>query len=201
MIAFLLMKPFGSVWSVKKMCSSKNKLISNVSKLLYGLYKYENNSSIAWNSSFESKPCFPHGMKGIFVSGAARIGKNCVIFQQVTIGSITLPDARSKGAPVIGDNVYIGSGAKIVGAVNVGNNVRIGANAVVYKDVPDNSVVVSGEQKIIQKNECLDNRFYSYHGKWVYYENDEYIEATDKNIIDSLSNSQKISSIQGVVLG
>ena len=190
MIAFLLVKPFGSIWLLKKMCFSKNRLVAKFSRLLYGLYQYENSSSIAWNAKFESKPCFPHGMKGIFVSGAARIGKNCVIFQQVTIGSITLPDARSNGAPVIGDNVYIGSGAKIIGAVKIGNNVRIGANAVVYKDVPDNSVVVTGEQKTIQKSEVLDNRFYSFHGKWVYYENDEYIEATEKNVIASLNNFQ-----------
>lgn len=194
MIARILIKPFGSVWLLKKRCFSKNRLISKVSKLMYSLYQYENNSSIAWNSRFKSEPCFPHGMKSIFVSGAAQIGSNCVIFQQVTIGSITSPDARSKGAPIIGDNVYIGSGAKIIGAIKVGNNVRIGANTVVHKNVPDNCIVVSGEQRIIQKNEPLDNRFYSYHGKWVYYEKGRYIEVTEKNVIESLNNSQDINS-------
>ncbi len=194
MIARILVKPFRSVWLLKENCFSKNKLLSKVSKLIYGLYQYENNSSIAWNSRFKSEPCFPHGMKSIFISGGALIGNNCVIFQQVTIGSITLPDARSKGVPVIGDNVYIGSGAKIIGGVKIGNNVRIGANTVVHKDVPNNSIVVSGEQKIIPKNEPLDNRFYSYHGKWVYYEEGHYIDVTDKNVIESLNNSQKINS-------
>ena len=47
-----------------------------------------------------------------------------------------------KGYPVIGDNVYIGPGAKVIGNVYVGNNVAIGANCVVTKNVPDNSVVV-----------------------------------------------------------
>jgi len=194
MIARLLVKPFGSVWLLKKRCFSKNIVIEKVSKLLYGLYQYENNSSIAWNSVFKSEPCFPHGMKSIFVSGGAQIGHNCVIFQQVTIGSITLKDARGKGAPILGDNVYIGSGAKIIGAVKIGDNVRIGANAVVYKDVPNNSVVISGEQKIITKDETLDNRFYSYHGKWVYYERGNFYTVTDKSIIDSLSNSQSATS-------
>jgi len=194
MIVRLLVKPFGSVWSLKEKCYSGNSLLTKVSKLLYGLYQYENNSSIAWNSSFKSEPCFPHGMKSIFVSGGAAVGHNCVIFQQVTIGSVTLSDAKGKGAPIIGDNVYIGSGAKIIGAVKVGNNVRIGANAVVYKDVPDNSVVVSGEQKTITKDEPLDNRFYSYHGKWVYYEKGSFREVSDRNIIESLSNSQSIGS-------
>ena len=188
MIARLIVKPFGSIWSLKEKCFSKNGLFAKVLKLIYGLYQYENNSSVAWNSTFKSEPCFPHGMKSIFVSGGAKVGHNCVIFQQVTIGSVTLPDAKSKGAPTIEDNVYIGSGAKIIGAVKVGNNVRIGANAVVYKDVPDNSVVVSGEQKTITKDEPLDNRFYSYHGKWVYYEKGSFREVTDRNIIESLSN-------------
>ena len=55
----------------------------------------------------------------------------------------------NKGYPTIGDNVYIGPGAKIVGAVKVGNNVAIGANCVVTKDVPDNAVVVGVPGKII----------------------------------------------------
>lgn len=79
------------------------------------------------------------------------IGANCVIFQQVTIGSNTLSDTKSAGAPVIGDNCYIGAGAKIIGNVTIGNNCRIGANAVVTKDVPDNSTVISGEMRIIKK--------------------------------------------------
>ncbi|QFT08593.1 serine acetyltransferase [Vibrio sp. THAF190c] len=192
MIARVVVALFGSIWKVKKRCNSNNKLVSKFYKLLYGFYQYENNSSIAWNSEFSSEPCFPHGIKSIFVSGQASIGHNCVIFQQVTIGSVTLADAKSKGAPVIGDNVYVGSGAKIIGSVRVGNNVRIGANAVVYKDVPDNSVVTNGEQRIISRNTVLNNRFYSYHGKWVYFDRGSYIEELDKSIIDSLNRSQDI---------
>jgi serine O-acetyltransferase len=119
---------------------------------------------VALSAVFKAVPVFPHGVKGIFVSGGARIGENCVIFQQVTIGSVTHPDAKRAGSPQIGDNVYIGAGAKIVGQVTVGDNVRIGANAVVYKDVPDNCVVVGGEQRVIQKSESLDNRFYVFDG-------------------------------------
>ena len=163
MIARLCAKAYGSVWNLKKKSFSNSFLISKVAKLLYSFYQYENNSSVAWNSTFKSEPCFPYCMKSIFFSGGAVIGKNCVIFQQVTIGSIVIPEAKGKGAPVIGDNVYIGSGAKIIGSVVVGNNVRIGSNAVMCKDVPDNSVVVSGEQKIITKQEPLEyynrNRF------------------------------------------
>ena len=52
-------------------------------------------------------------------------------------------------APRIGNNVFIGAGAKILGSVYIGNNVKIGANAVVTKDVPDGSTVV-GVNKIIK---------------------------------------------------
>lgn len=66
------------------------------------------------------------------------------IFHQVTIG-------RSRGkAPVIGDNVFIGPGAKIFGGIRVGNNVKIGANCVVFQDVPDNSTVVLDKPRIIE---------------------------------------------------
>lgn len=139
------------------------------------MYQYENGSAIAWNASFAGAPCFPHGMKSIFVSGGAKIGKDCVLFQQITIGSNFLSDTQNMGAPTIGDNAYIGAGAKIIGNVKIGDNVRIGANAIVYRDVPDNSVVVNGEQRVIIKDqETLDNRFYSQHGGWVYFEDGQY---------------------------
>ena len=54
-----------------------------------------------------------------------------------------------KGYPVVGNNVYIGPGAKLVGSVRIGNNVAIGANCVVTKDVPDNAVVVGVPGRVI----------------------------------------------------
>jgi serine O-acetyltransferase len=74
---------------------------------------------------------------GIVVSGYARFGDNCRIRNGVVVG---LKRVEEPCAPVIGDNVDIGAGAKVLGAIRVGNNVSIGANAVVLTDVPDNSV-------------------------------------------------------------
>lgn len=125
-------------------------------------------------------------MKGIFVSGDAVIGDNCIIFQQVTIGSVMLPDGGRRGAPVIGDNVYIGAGAKVIGAIRVGNNVRIGANAVVHKDVPDNCVVVSGGQRVVQREEPLDNRFYCLHDRWVFFSKGRYLPVDDPQKVQLL---------------
>ena len=76
---------------------------------------------------------------GIIVSGKAVIGENCSISHGVTIGlSGTGEDC---GVPEIGNDVFIGPGAKLLGRIRVGNNVKIGANAVVHKDIPDNAVV------------------------------------------------------------
>ncbi len=88
---------------------------------------------------------FLHGFSTIV--SAKSIGNNCWINQQVTIG-YTTPD----GAPVIGDNVRIYAGAKVLGDITVGNNVIIGANAVVVKDVPENCTVVGVPAYIIKKN-------------------------------------------------
>src|SRR5690606_7264569 len=96
------------------------------------------------------------GFNGVFISASAKVGSGCVIFHQVTIGSNTLPGSKGFGAPTIGDNCYIGAGAKIIGNVKVGDNVRIGANCVVFRDVPHNAVVVAQEPKVIIK-ENLNN--------------------------------------------
>ena len=111
------------------------------------------------SAKIEARPVFPHGLNGIFISGGARIGKHCVIFQQVTIGSNTLLGSRTFGSPMIGDSVYIGAGAKIIGRIQVGDNARIGANAVVTKDVPANATA-TGNNKI-RMGEKRDNRFVS----------------------------------------
>lgn len=122
-------------------------------------YFFFKNSYIGGSAIFTSVPCFPHDVSGIFISSGAKIGKNCVIFHQVTIGSNTLENSKNIGAPTIGDNVFIGAGAKIIGKVHIGNNVRIGAGAVVVCDVPDNSTVVSQPCKIIKRNEKRTNVF------------------------------------------
>ncbi len=116
-------------------------------------------SYVGSGAQFASAPIFPHGVTGIFISSGAVIGKDCVIFHQVTIGSNTLNDSSKKGAPVIGNNVYIGAGAKIIGSVKIGDNCRIGANCVVVKDVPNNTTVVSQPARFIIKDVPPSNVF------------------------------------------
>jgi serine O-acetyltransferase len=76
---------------------------------------------------------------GIIISGYAKFGDNCRIRNGVVVGLARVDEPR---APVIGDNVDIGAGAKVLGPILIGNNVIIGANAVVILDVPDDCLAV-----------------------------------------------------------
>lgn len=119
-------------------------------------------ASISIDAQIDAPLILPHGVSGIFLTQSAKVGRNVVIFQQVTIGANTIENSKTYGAPSIGNDVYIGAGAKIIGNVNVADNCRIGANAVVVENVPYNSLVVSDKPKIIVKEQVLDNRFYPY---------------------------------------
>ena len=83
----------------------------------------------------------PH-TNGIVINVNARIGTNCEIYQQVTIGEIR------GGFPEIGNGVSIGPGAKILGAVKIGDGARIGANAVVVSDVPPGATVLAPKGEV-----------------------------------------------------
>ncbi|MCB6622775.1 DapH/DapD/GlmU-related protein [Mediterraneibacter sp. 210702-DFI.5.30] len=65
------------------------------------------------------------------------------------IGDVFIGQTRKLGAPIIGDNVGFGAGAKVIGPVRTGSNVRIGANAVVTKDIEDNVKIASVSAKVI----------------------------------------------------
>lgn len=84
---------------------------------------------------------------GIVVNTHAIIGKNCNLSHQVTLGVANR--GEHKGYPVIGDDVYIGPGAKIIGNVHVGDRAAVGANCVVTRDVPEDGVVAGVPGKII----------------------------------------------------
>lgn len=82
---------------------------------------------------------FPHPLC-IVIGGKVKIGRNCKIMQGVSLGG-SLGKAKENGQsqPILGDNVFLGAGCKIVGPVTIGDNVIIGANSVVTKDIPSGS--------------------------------------------------------------
>lgn len=81
----------------------------------------------------------------IIVNGEARLGENCTLYPGVLIGHKT----PGGGAAIIGNNVFIGAGAKIIGNVKIGDNVTIGQNCVIIKDIACNSKVVVNSNRLI----------------------------------------------------
>ena len=90
-----------------------------------------------------------HGM-GVVIGETAEIGNNVTIYQDVTLGG-TGKDV-GKRHPTIGDNVVIGSGAKVLGPFTVGAGAKIGASAVVLKEVPPFSTVVGNPGRVVRQN-------------------------------------------------
>ncbi len=82
---------------------------------------------------------------GVVIHRDAVIGSGCMIMQQVTIGQMA-----ESGAPIIGSNVYVGAGAKILGSVVIGDGVRIGANAVVLTNLPAHCTAVGVPARIVR---------------------------------------------------
>jgi len=87
---------------------------------------------------------------GIVIAENAIIGKNCSIYQNVTIGPKSSADNKS---PTIGDNVRIYANACVIGDIKIGDNAVIGAGSVVTHDVPANAVVAGNPAKIIKYRE------------------------------------------------
>ncbi len=96
-----------------------------------------------------------HGM-GVVIGETAEIGDQVLIYQNVTLGGTG--KERGKRHPTIGNNVVIGSGAKVLGAVRIGNNVKIGAGAVVIRPVPDDSTVVGIPGRVVRQGVSAQDR-------------------------------------------
>lgn len=88
-----------------------------------------------------------HGT-GVVIGETAIIGNNVTLFHGVTLGGTG--KEKGKRHPTIGNNVFIGSGAKILGNIIIGDNVKIGANAVILKNVPSNVTIVGVPGKIVK---------------------------------------------------
>lgn len=96
-----------------------------------------------------------HGT-GIVIGATVEIGDDCLLYQCVTLGGTGI--SGGKRHPTLGNNVMVGSGAKILGPIQIGDHVRVAANAVVLQDVPANSTVVGVPGRVVRVNgEKLDH--------------------------------------------
>ncbi len=90
-----------------------------------------------------------HGM-GVVIGETAEVGNNVTLFQGVTLGGTG--KEKGKRHPTVGNNVVIGTGAKVLGSFKVGDNVKIGAGSVVNKPVPPNTTVIGVPGRVVIRN-------------------------------------------------
>lgn len=128
----------------KKQKGIIDKLICNIAVLQYRFWSVVTGADIPLNSEIGGGLLITHP-NGIVIHPKAKIGVNCLIYQQVTIGS------KDGGIPIIGGHVDIGAGAKVLGNISIGNHVRIGANSVVINDVEDGCTVVGIPAKVVKQ--------------------------------------------------
>jgi len=87
-----------------------------------------------------------HGV-GVVIGETAIIGDDVLIYHGVTLGGKTLDPVKRH--PTVGDRVIIGAGAKLIGAITIGNDCAVGANAVVTKDMPNGTVAVGVNARLL----------------------------------------------------
>jgi serine O-acetyltransferase len=119
--------------------------LTPLAAILYRLNAMTEHAVIGRGADFGPGFVILHSI-GVVINSQVRAGRNVVIEHGVTIG------AEKGQSPILGDDIFIGAGAKIIGPVRIGSRVKIGANAVVTKDVPDGATVVGIPARIVRLN-------------------------------------------------
>ncbi|HYN54065.1 MAG TPA: serine acetyltransferase [Methylotenera sp.] len=120
----------------------KRAILSKIAALKHRFWSVITGAEIPINGQIKGGLLIPHP-NGIVIHPEVKIGPNCLIFQQVTLG------AKGEGFPQIGGHVDIGAGAKILGNVKIGDHACIGANAVVIQDVPAGKTAVGIPARVL----------------------------------------------------
>ncbi|MCA1928068.1 MAG: serine O-acetyltransferase [Calditerrivibrio sp.] len=123
------------------------RLISQISRFLTGI-------EIHPGAKIGRRFFIDHGM-GVVIGETAEIGDDVTLYHGVTLGGVSLN--KGKRHPTIGNNVVIGSGAKVLGPFKVGDGAKIGSNSVVVKEVPENATVVGIPGRIVTETSKSGN--------------------------------------------
>ncbi len=135
-------------WLYRHHCRFLARWVSQLSKFFTGI-------EIHPGATIGRRLVIDHGT-GIVIGETAEIGDDCLLYQNVTLGG-TGKDV-GKRHPTLGNNVMVGSGAKILGPFTVGDNARIAANSVVLREVPENATVVGVPGRVVRiSGEKLDH--------------------------------------------
>ncbi len=126
------------------------RMISTVSRFLTGI-------EIHPNARIGRKFFIDHGM-GVVIGATTIIGDDVLLYQGVTLGGTG--KEHGKRHPTLGNNIVVGSGAKILGNITIGSNSRIGAGSVVIDDVPENSTVVGIPGRIVHQKLLIEGQLF-----------------------------------------
>ncbi|CAD9197677.1 serine O-acetyltransferase [Acinetobacter bohemicus] len=118
-----------------------------IPKLLVYFNYFLFNSFIPASTKIGKNSKFAYGGIGVVLHSKAIIGNRCIIGQGVTIGR----KLSSIGIPIIGNDVYIAAGSRLLGDIKIGSNVIIGANSVVIHNIPDNCIIAGSPAKVVKK--------------------------------------------------
>lgn len=116
------------------------RLVADISRTLTGI-------EIHPGATLGKRLVIDHGV-GCVIGETAVIGDDCVIFHGVTLGGMKFEPVKRH--PTVGNNVLIGTGAKVLGPITIGDGSKIGANAVVIKDLPPNSIIVAPQAVVLK---------------------------------------------------
>ncbi len=123
-----------------------------LSRVISGIAQFLTSIDIHPAATIGRRVFIDHGF-GVVIGETSIIGDDVLIYQQVTLGGVSL--SKGKRHPTIGNGCVIGGGAKILGNITIGDNCKIGANSVVIKDVPNCSTAVGVPARIVKRKESI----------------------------------------------